>query len=187
MYWDFPGEENTENTLAVVKKAVKERNIRHVVVASTEGRTAKAFFEANLGVNLVVVTHVCGFSRPGEMEFPEDLRQRLLNSGVKVLTTTHVLSGAERGISRKFGGIYPVEIIANTLRMFGQGVKVCVEVATMALDAGMIPYGEDVIAVGGTGTGADTAIIIRPSHAASIFDTWISEILCKPAKRKKES
>jgi hypothetical protein len=71
--------------------------------------------------------------------------------------------------------------------MFGQGVKVCVEIATMALDAGMIPYGEDVIAVGGTGTGADTAVILRPSHAASIFDTWISEILCKPAKRKKET
>lgn len=185
MYWDFPGEENTENTLAVVKKAVKERGIRHVVVASTEGRTARAFFEADLGVNLVVVTHVCGFSKPGEVEFPDDLRQELLSSGVKVLTTTHVLSGAERGISRKFGGTYPVEIMANTLRMLGQGIKVCVEIATMALDAGMIPYGADVIAVGGTGSGADTAVIIRPAHAASIFDTWISEILCKPARRDK--
>ncbi|ADL07398.1 pyruvate kinase alpha/beta domain-containing protein [Thermosediminibacter oceani] len=185
MYWDLPGKQNTENTLAVVKEAVSERGIKHVVVASTGGYTAKLFFEANLGVNLVIVTHVCGYAEPGKMEFPEDLRQKLLASGVKVLTTTHVLSGAERGISRKFGGVYPVEIIANTLRMFGQGVKVCVEVATMALDAGLIPYGEDIIAVGGSGTGADTAVIMRPSHAASIFNTWISEILCKPAKRKR--
>ncbi|TCO54541.1 hypothetical protein EV203_1502 [Caldanaerobacter subterraneus] len=80
-----------------------------------------------------------------------------------------------------------MEIMANTLGMFGQGVKVCVEVATMALDAGLIPYGEDVIAAGVSGVGADTAIIIRPSYAASIFDTWISEILCKPAKRKREA
>jgi hypothetical protein len=103
---------------------------------------------------------------------------------MKVLTTTHVLSGAERGLSRKFGGVYPVEIIAHTLRMFGQGVKVCVEVAVMALDAGMIPYGEEVIAVGGTGRGADTAVIIKPAHANSILDTWISEIICKPKERK---
>ena len=99
---------------------------------------------------------------------------------VNILTTTHVLSGAERGISRKFGGIYPVEIIANSLRIFGQGVKVTVEIAVMALDEGLIPYGEDIIAVGGTGKGADTAVVIRPAHAASILDTYIAEIICKP-------
>lgn len=59
----------------------------------------------------------------------------------------------------------------------------CVEISVMALDAGLIPYGEEVIAVGGTGEGADTAIIIKPAHAANIFDTWISEILCKPANK----
>lgn len=52
-----------------------------------------------------------------------------------------------------FHGVYPVEIIAAALRMFGQGTKVCVEVATMAADAGMIPSGEPVIVVGGTGPG----------------------------------
>jgi hypothetical protein len=54
----------------------------------------------------------------------------------------------------------------------------------MALDAGMIPYGEEVIAVGGTGRGADTAVIIKPAHANNILDTWISEIICKPKERK---
>ncbi|WP_422447388.1 pyruvate kinase alpha/beta domain-containing protein [Thermoanaerobacterium sp. DL9XJH110] len=180
MYWDKPGKQNTQNTLEVVKKAVEERGIKHVVVASSGGYTARMFKDAGMKANLVVVTHASGYPGPGLQEFPDDLRQELLSSGVKVLTTTHVLSGAERGMSRKFGGVYPVEIMANTLRMFGQGVKVCVEVATMALDAGLIPYGEDVVAVGGSGEGADTAVIIRPSHAASIFDTWISEILCKP-------
>jgi len=92
-----------------------------------------------------------------------------------------VPSGAERGMSKTFGGAYPVEIIAHTLRMFGQGTKVCVEVAIMALDAGLIPYGEPIIAIGGTGQGADTAVIITPSHASGIFETKIHEIICKPS------
>ncbi|MDD4570118.1 MAG: pyruvate kinase alpha/beta domain-containing protein [Tepidanaerobacteraceae bacterium] len=183
MYWEKPGKQNTEKTLEVVKKAVKERSIKHVIVASSEGDTVKKFRDANLGINLVGVTHVAGFKVPGEIQMPEDIRQDLINSGVKLLTTTHVLSGAERGMSRKFGGVYPVEIIANTLRMLGQGTKVCVEISVMALDAGLIPYGEDIIAVGGSSEGADTAVIIRPSHASNIFDTWISEILCKPANK----
>jgi len=183
MYFEKAGKQNTEKTLEIVKKAVKERDIKHVVVASCTGYTAKLFKGANLGVNLVCVTHVVGFERPGESEMPEDVRRELIESGVKLLTTTHVLSGAERGISNKFGGAYPVEILAHTLRMLGQGTKVCVEVAVMALDAGLIPYNEEVIAVGGTGEGADTAVIIKPAHAANIFDTWISEILCKPANK----
>ncbi|WP_213975370.1 pyruvate kinase alpha/beta domain-containing protein [Tepidanaerobacter acetatoxydans] len=183
MYFEKPGKQNTEKTLEIVKKAVSERNIKHVVVASCKGHTAKLFQEANLGVNLVCVTHAAGFEAPGEMEMPEDIRKELVDSGVKVLTTTHVLSGVERGISRNFGGAYPVEIIAHTLRMSGQGTKVCVEIAVMALDAGLIPYGEDIIAVGGSSRGADTALILRPAHASNIFDTWISEILCKPASK----
>jgi uncharacterized protein len=91
-----------------------------------------------------------------------------------------VLSGAERSLSSKFGGINPVEIIAYALRMLGQGVKVCTEVSVMALDSGLIPYGESVIAVAGTGRGADTAVIIKPAHAKDILSTRIQEIICKP-------
>jgi len=90
------------------------------------------------------------------------------------------LSGAERSLSNKFGGVSPIEIMAYSLRMLGQGVKVCVEISTMALDGGMIPYGEDIIAIAGTGRGADTAITLRPAHGANILDTKIKEIICKP-------
>lgn len=181
MLWQKPGKENTENTIEIVKNTVKERGIKHVVTASSTGYTAKLLKQQVSGANIVCVTHVCGFKTPGEMEMPREMRQELETSGVKVLTTTHVLSGVERGMSKKFGGVYPAEIISNTLRMFGQGTKVCVEVATMALDAGLIPYGEEIIAVGGSSTGADTAVIMRPAHASEIFNTWISQILCKPA------
>lgn len=179
MYFERAGKENTQKTVDLALKTARERGIKHIIVASNSGDTAKQFKNDD-GISIICVTHVNGFKEPGENEMSTVTRKELDDLGIKVLTTTHVLSGAERGVSKKFGGVYPVEIIAHTLRMFGQGVKVCVEVAVMALDAGLIPYGEQVIAVGGTGRGADTAVILKPSHASSIFETRIEEIICKP-------
>lgn len=178
MYWDKNGRECTEDTVNLVLQAAKEKAIKYVVVASNTGATAELF--ANKGLAVVCVTHANGFKNPGENEMSSESRTKLEALGLKVLTTTHVLSGAERAFSSKFNGIYPVEIIANTLRMFGQGVKVGVEIATMALDAGLIPYGESIIAVGGSGRGADSAIVMKPAHANDILKTRIEEIICKP-------
>ena len=131
-------------------------------------------------LNLICVSHSYGYPNAGQNDMTNEKRIELEQKGIKVLTTTHVLSGAERCLSTKFGGISPVEVMAYTLRMLGQGTKVCVEIATMALDAGLIPYSEPIIAIGGSAHGADTAIILTPSHASSILDTKIHEILCKP-------
>jgi len=179
MYFQKEGPENTENTVKLAIDSAKEKGIKHIVVASCSGRTAR-LLKGLKDLNVVCVTHVYGFEEKGKNEMADETRKELMESGMKLLTTTHVLSGAERGISRKFGGTYPVEIMAHTLRMFGQGVKVCVEISVMALDAGLIPYGERVIAIGGTGKGADTAVVLTPSHASSIFETRINEIICKP-------
>ena len=173
------GAGNTKATVDIVLTVSNEKNINEIVFPSVSGYTA-SFFKNVRDKNLVCVTHVQGFSENGMNEMSIKTREELINFGIKVLTTTHILSGAERGISRKFGGIYPVEIIANTLRMFGQGVKVAVEIAIMALDAGLVSYGNPIISLGGTEEGVDTAIIIIPSHAANILDTKIIEILCKP-------
>ena len=81
-----------------------------------------------------------------------------------IVTAGHALSGAERCFSTYFGGYGPTEIVANTLRMFSQGVKVCVEVSTMALDAGKIPYQEKIVAIAGSGRGADTVVLLTPSY-----------------------
>jgi hypothetical protein len=178
MYWDGKGKAFTQKTAELAIKTAKERGIKDIVVASNTGETVEYFLES--GLNIVCVTHVNGYREPGKNEMAEEKRKQLESKGVKVLTTTHVLSGAERSMSNKFQGVYPVEIMAHTLRMFGQGVKVCVEIATMALDAGLIPYGKNVVAIGGTGRGADTAVILKPAHASSILDTWVSEIICKP-------
>lgn len=178
MYWKASGPSQTRDTVELALERAARHGIKDIVVASKSGKTALML--AGKIPNLICVSHVQGFETPGQNEMSEEMRLKLTGLGVKVLTTTHVLSGAERGISRKFSGAYPVEIIAHTLRMFGQGVKVGVEAAVMALDAGLIPHGKEVIAIGGTSDGVDTAIIIRPGHAASIFDTYISEIICKP-------
>lgn len=71
-------------------------------------------------------------------------------------------------------------MIAHTLRMFGQGMKVCVEIAVMAADAGLIPAGQDVICVGGSGRGADAAVVIQAAHSNAVFDTKVRELLCWP-------
>ena len=50
----------------------------------------------------------------------------------------------------------------------------------MALDAGLVPYGKPIIAVGGSRSGADTAAVIVPEHSLNVFDLKVHEILCKP-------
>lgn len=179
MYFNKPGKENTQKTAELAIKKAREIGIKYIVVASSSGYTMDYFKDAT-DLNVICVSHCYGYPQAGKNDMPIEKREELEKSGIKVLTTTHVLSGAERGISAKFGGAYPVEIIAQTLRMFGQGTKVCVEIAVMAVDSGLIPYMEPVIAVGGTGHGADTSLIIRTSHANKILDTKIDQIICKP-------
>mgnify|MGYP003884600843 CR=1 FL=1 len=95
------------------------------------------------------------------------------------------MAGLDRAVRLKFGGLGPAEIVANTYRTFGEGTKVCVEITVMALDAGLIPYGRDVIGIAGTGSGADTALVIRPAHSARFFDTRVREIIVKPLQPKE--
>jgi hypothetical protein len=96
------------------------------------------------------------------------------------LAATHALSGVERAVRKRFGTIMPLELITHTLRLFGEGTKVCVEITIMAADAGLIPVDREVIAIGGTGRGADTALFIKPATASRFFDLKIREIIAKP-------
>lgn len=185
MYFKEPGPVNTAETIKTAAAAAKERGIRHIVIASNTGSSVNKLLEQDLaGINVVAVTHHIGFSGPGLDEMSAETRKSLDQKGVKVYTGTHLLAGVDRGVRNHFGGVYPAEIIAQTLRMFGQGVKVAAEISVMVLDAGLIPHGEDIIAIGGTGSGSDAAIVIRPEHANHFYDTTIKEILAMPIIKK---
>lgn len=179
VYFEHEGEENTSKAVEIALEAAKEFGISHIVLATTKGNTARQFL-GKKGVSVTAVSHAWGFKAKGENSLNAAVREELEKGGIKVHSSGHVLSGAERGLSTTFQGVYPVQIIANTLRFFGAGIKVAVEVATAALDAGLIPFGVPVIALGGTRSGADTVIILIPSYSASILETRIQRILAKP-------
>jgi len=171
----------TRATLKAALERARELRVRHFVVASTRGGTALELAKVlPPHSEAVCVTHHAGFREFGRNELPEAIEDRLAEHGIPVLRTTHLFAGVERAIRLKFGGLGPAETIAFTYRTLGEGIKVAVEISVMALDAGLIPYGKDVIAIAGTGTGADTAIVIRPAHSRQFFETQVREVILKP-------
>lgn len=183
-YWEKPGKENTEPTIDAAIKRAKELNIKHFVVASCVGYTTRILSEKSRDINIISVCHQAGFREPGKCEMPKDVEKELIAKGVNVFTGTHFFGGLGRAIRFKFGGLEAEELAANTLRILGQGVKVAVEIAIMALDAGLIPYDQEIISIGGTGQGADTAIVCLPRHGKDFFSFDVREIICKPRTRK---
>ena len=109
----------------------------------------------------------------------DEVRLDLQAKCAALVTASHALSGLERSVAQKHSGVYPVLMMADTLRLFGQGTKVAVEVAVMAADAGALS-GKDVVSIGGTGQGADTALVLKPAHQNNFFDLRIRETICKP-------
>ena len=174
---------NTARALDIAVDEAVRRNAP-ILVASSGGDTAvaamRAAMENGIADRLYIISSVYGSRGPGSNGMKEECRRELDEANIRIITAAHVLSGAERALSTKFHGIYPSEIIAHTLRMFSQGVKVAVEIAAMALDAGAIPFGTPVIAVGGTGRGADTVAVLTPAYTQDIFATRVHEILCMP-------
>lgn len=179
-YFEDAGKQNTDALLRLVKEYAKRENIKDIVIASTTGETGAKASKMFRGLNVIVVTHCFGFKEAGKTELQERYRKEILANGAKIFTGTHALSSAERAIRKDFGTIQPLELIASTLRLMGEGTKVCVEITLMAADAGLIPVDRDVIAVAGTGRGADTALRIKPANAARFFDLRIREVIAKP-------
>lgn len=180
VYFDSPGKENTEEVLRIANQRARELDIKTVVVASTVGDTAAMAVDVFKGMKVVVVTHQTGFREPDKQEFTEENRKIVESKGGILLTTTHAFAGVDRAMLRKFNMHMLGDTIANTLRVLGQGMKVICEITLMAADAGLVRTDEDIIAIGGTSRGADTAVTLRPVNSMNFFDLKIKEILCKP-------
>ena len=180
--FEHGGPENTAETLEAVRERVVELGIRDVVLATSTGETAVRALEAlrDTGARIVAVTLSAGLW--GSYVGPEPEKVAAAEAGgVRFLTATHTLMGnVEAAVRGKFGGVPPVELIAHTYYTFSQGMKVAVEVALMAADGGLIPVEADVIALAGSGHGADTAIVLKPACSNDFFDLKVREVIAMP-------
>ena len=182
LYFEKPGRDNTEECLRVVRETLKAGGVKHIVVATTTGETGLAFAGAlkSGGANLVVVTHSTGFKEPNTSELSSETRRKITDLGASVYTGSMLTHSIDVAFSGKFSGYSLTQIIANTLRRFGEGPKVCVECVMMAVDAGLIPEGEEVLAVAGTARGADSVLLIKSAASKRFLELRVLEILAKP-------
>jgi len=184
--------------LGVVKEKAKEKGIKYVIVASTRGETGVKAVEhfKDTGITVIVVTHQIG---PRGPELLPDNEAKIKAHGGKIVTCTHAFGGVNSSLRRSpkmeqgqrrpqpFWPAYVPstgDLIANILRLFSQGMKVCFEITVMAADAGAVPIGEKVIAIGGQGRWADTAIELKTANSSSFFDLDVGEILAKPTSKR---
>jgi len=179
-YFDEPGPTNTTRTLVIAQRRAEELDIRTVLVASTRGRTGVQAVKMFQGRNLVIVSHSTGFVAPNAQQLTDENRAAIEAAGVPILTCQHAFGGVNRAVRKKLDTYLTDEIIAYTLRTFGEGTKVCAEIALMAADAGLAPVGDPCITIAGTGRGADTALLLMPVNAQQFFDLRVMEILAKP-------
>jgi hypothetical protein len=183
-YFEEPGSKNTEQTVKIVRQRAKEPNIDQIVVASTHGATAHRVLDAfqDMDSRIVVVTISQAFGPEGWI-MEDKVRKELEERGATVLTGLHALGD-------DVNTAFPLKeqvtafnaVVAETLRRFSQGMKVCVEIVLMAAESGAINVEREVIAIGGTDHGADTAVVIKPAYARTFLSLEVREILAKPRK-----
>jgi hypothetical protein len=186
IFFEKPGPHNTLRTLEITARRADELNINTIVVSSASGTTgveALPYFKKGKRTgnrNLVIVTHSTGFLKPDFQQLLPESRKKIELEGAKILTCQHAMGGVGRAVRKKLETYQVEEIMAHTLRVFGEGTKVAVEIALMAADAGLISTLEPCLSLGGTSQGVDTAVLMRPAHAQNFFDLRILEILAKP-------
>jgi len=174
VYFEKAGVINTEETLRLAAERAKARGIKQMVIASTRGDTARLAAErlAGTGIILTVIPHQ--YSGGREQRFPLELKESLEKQGHHVHFATSLFA-----TENLYGSPVP-RVMAFLLRTFSQGMKVCVEMILMAVDGGFVASGEQVVAVAGSGRGADTAVVAIAASSRNLPDLHITEIICKP-------
>jgi len=171
----------TQEVISLVREFLKDNSdITHIIAATTEGASGVLISKSFTDKTVIIVSHQTGFAKPNENELSEENYTQIVENGAKVLTTTHAFAGVPRGIRRELGTWQATEIIAVAYRTFGQGTKVCAEIAMMAADAGLVPIDTDLVCIAGTGRGADTAWIVRPTYTQSFPKLRMKACICKP-------
>ena len=186
-YFEELKKENTQKTFELALQRGKELGINTFVVASTSGWAGVEASKILGGEKLIIVSHCYGSREPDKWFFTDENLAALKDKGVPVVTAAHAFGGITRAMNQMNIQAAPTtyvigDIVANTLRMFGQGMKVVVEIACMAADAGLVRCDTDIISIGGSGRvgGADVAVVLQAANSHRLFQTKIREIICKP-------
>ena len=170
----------TDEVLKIAKEYAIANKISEVVVATTRGDTgilAADIFPEDIAI--VAVTHSTGFKKPGRQELNEQKKEKMMQENLRVFTGPMIFHSWNDYYRKKQGTVTTTSMIADTLRLFGQGTKVAVEIVAMAADAGLI--GKDsVLSIAGTGYGADTILLISPANSRRLMDMRILEVIAKP-------
>lgn len=175
VYYEKRSPENTETTFQLVQERLSSSGIKKLVIASTTGATARKAAElfSDSGVKLIVVPHQFDFRRKVN-PFPPELVTSLKESGHEVHFGTMLFH-----TNSLYESNAPI-LMANLLRCFSQGVKVCFEITLMVTDAGLVASGEKIIVVAGTARGSDTALVVQAASSQHLKRLRVHEIICKP-------
>ena len=165
VYFTEKGPANTAELAAIVAKRVEAGDITAVVVATTSGQTALTLAEA-----LPAGTRVYGVNFQNSDRLDPEIHAQAEAAGVVFMPDEPVAK-----YIREVDGHSP-----DSLRCFGQGMKVAVEVVMMAVEVGHIQASDQVIGIGGSSRGADVAIVATASGPEDLSRLWVSEILAKP-------
>jgi hypothetical protein len=192
LYFDKPGFQNTNPVIEAVKKRLESGDLKQVIVPVTTGRTAEQFIR-ELGKKVRIVTisevevaHAC--KRIAETD--QGMLGKLISKRLKRK------SGK---MDKSFRDVVDItflpfckeawNVAKEILYAFSQGMKVAIEVSLAAVEIKKVEPYTRVIAVGGTGEGADTAIVVRLAPQKDAFGKdpdkrlTVEEILAIPINK----
>jgi hypothetical protein len=179
-YFKEAGEANTAKAIELAAMYAKQNGINKIVIASATGKSALKLKKEAPDLEVVDITYSDAVSYEEELEEFRRNKKKLVEVGIKIVKCTHAFSGVEKALSQKYKSMMPQILIADTLKLISEGVKVAVESTLMAADVGAVNPEENILALGGTGNGVDTCILVKPATTSNFFKIGILEIICIP-------
>lgn len=172
-YFDKGGPKNTQATLLAARQRALALKPEAVIVTSTSGKTALAAARifAGTGARIIAVPfqkHLWKKYGPPNSRLVKVCREL----GVEFIPDEPIVPLLDRE--------HPDMV--NAWRTVSQGFKVALQAASMCVDTGLVKPGAQVIAIGGSGTGADTAIAVQTYGYRSVLKSNLTEIIAMPLK-----
>jgi hypothetical protein len=161
IYFDFPGEQNTNETLKTAREKALKFDIKRIFIPSKSGNTAQKAYNLfkSTGIQVTIVG-----TDPNI--FSSEILAQLKGNGCRVC------------FYKDIPYTYPQDMKVAYRRM-GEGFKVAVELGMIAayLDDG---NNDEIMCLGGTKKGVDTALVIRPAKSETFDQLEVREIIAKP-------